>query len=220
MIKLYSYFRSSTSYRVRIALHFKNLNFETAPVNLRELEQNSDAYARLNKYKTVPVIEIEDGQGGVDHIYQSLAILSWLNRAFPTPNLLPSSPLRKQVCEELYFAIASEIHAPNNLRVLNYLKSEFGADQNALEKWNQTWIERTFAPVEKRLETIDWQSDELPFGAPTFFEIVLIPQIYNAVRWKTDLSPYPHLQKINEYCNQLSAFQKAHPSAQPDSPET
>ena len=151
---------------------------------------------------------------------QSLAIIDWLETAHSSPSFLPQDPHHVQLCRELYYAVATEIHAPNNLSVLTYLKDEFGADQEDLEQWNTAWIERTFEPVHQRLSRHDWATDRLPFGAPGLFEIVLIPQIYNARRWNVDLRRFPRLLEIDAQCAEFDAFKQAHPDIQPDAPET
>ncbi len=210
-MKLYEYYRSSTSYRVRIALNLKNLEYESIGINLLEGEHKVDAYRALNPHMSLPALEF-DG----DILVQSLAILDWLESYKPTPSLLPADGAANQICRELYYAVATEIHAVNNSPVLTYLQKTFGADQAAIETWYGTWIQRTFAPVEARLDRLKWQSCDLPFGKPTRFEIVLIPQLYNARRWNTDLGPFPQLKRIDDYCLSLSAFAKAHPDVQPD----
>ena len=214
-MKLHEYYRSSTSYRARIALNLKGLAYVQIPVDLKSGLQRADAYKALNPHQTVPALEIEDGV-----LVQSLAILDWLESKYPSPSFLPQTEVEAQICRELYYAIATEIHAPNNLPVLQYLKSEFGADQSAIEDWYAHWIHRTFEPIEHRLNGMDWSSEDLPFGEPSLFEIVLVPQIYNARRWNTDLSAFPLLRKIDAACNALSAFATAHPDTQPDNPET
>ena len=198
---------------MRIALNLKGLDYQRSPVNLLTGEHKDDEFKTLNKFGTVPALK-----DGDDILVQSLAMLDWLENTHPNPSFLPTGPKAAQICRELYFAVASEIHAVNNLPILNYLKSEFGADRSALEKWYSTWVLRTFEPVEARLRDFDWLSSDLPFGQPTLFEIVLIPQIYNARRWNTDLSNCPLLTKIDATCCDLDAFKKAHPSQQSDAP--
>jgi len=207
--KLYGYWRSSTSYRIRIALNLKGLTYDYVPVNLKEGEQTGEAYRAINPHGTVPFLDTGDGQ-----LTQSLAILDWLEAHYPKPSFLPKTDAA--LCRDLYYAVATEIHAPNNLPILKYLKREFGADQAALEAWYQTWIHKTFTPVEARLAAHDWAGNNLPFGQPTLFEIVLIPQVYNARRWNTDLSMFPHIEKIDAACADLVAFDKARPENQID----
>lgn len=214
-MKLYNYFRSSTSYRVRIALQLKGVGFDYVGVDLRKGAQKEDSFSTLNPHQTLPTLVSGDAV-----LSQSLAIMDWLEEHYPEPSFWPSDPVDKQDCRELYYAIATEIHAPNNLPVLNYLRQQFDFDQAGLERWNKTWIHRTFQPVEARLAARDWQGEALPFGAPTLLEIVLIPQISNARRWNVDLSPFPNLVQIDAYCQTLEAFKAAHPDVQPDAVES
>jgi maleylacetoacetate isomerase/maleylpyruvate isomerase len=208
-LTLWGYWRSSTSYRTRIALNLKRLRYDYRPINLKLGEQKGEDYRAVNPHGTVPLFQDGDVQ-----MTQSLAILDWLEARYPDPSFVPDTGA--ELCRDLYYAVATEVHAPNNLAVLQYLKREFNADQAALEAWYATWIIKTFAPVEERLRAHKWASDELPFGQPTLFEIVLIPQIYNARRWKTDLIAFPLLAKIDAHCATLEAFDRARPETQID----
>ncbi|MEM7729607.1 MAG: maleylacetoacetate isomerase [Pseudomonadota bacterium] len=209
-LSLWGYWRSSTSYRLRIALNLKGLNYDYIPVNLLEREHQGEAYRAVNPHGTVPLLHTGDHK-----ITQSLTALDWLEGTYPEPSFLPEDEGDALLCRDLYFAIASELHAPNNMPVLNYLRSEFGADQRAVEAWQERWIHKTFTPIEARLATHDWTGD-LPFGTPSLFEIVLMPRLYNARRWNTDLEPFPLIRRIEETCKTLDAFQRAYPDTQPD----
>ncbi|ACT60336.1 maleylacetoacetate isomerase [Hirschia baltica] len=213
-MRLYSYYRSSTSYRVRIALNLKGVNYDYAAVDLKCGENKSDDFAAVNPHKTLPVLEAGDVL-----LVQSPAILDWLEINYPEPSFIPADKAKAQIARELYYAIVSETHAPNNLPVLQYLKSEFGADQRQIEKWIQTWNHRTLEAIERRLSVIGWENDILPFGVPTLFEIALIPLIYNANRWNTDLSNFPIIQRVDAHCCALPSFKKARPEIQPDAPK-
>ncbi|GHA97649.1 maleylacetoacetate isomerase [Algimonas arctica] len=208
-LTLWGYWRSSTSYRIRIALGLKSLRHDYRPINLKLGEQKSEDYLAVNPHGTVPLFQAGDVQ-----MTQSLAILDWLDATYPDPAFVPTDA--PELCRDLYYAVATEIHAPNNLAVLKYLRTEFGADQAAIEAWYATWIAKTFAPVEARLAAHTWASPDLPFGQPTLFEIVLIPQVYNARRWKTDLLAYPLIAKIDAHCATLEAFDRARPENQID----
>ncbi|MGJ8559223.1 MAG: maleylacetoacetate isomerase [Litorimonas sp.] len=208
-MKFYGYWRSSTSYRIRIALNLKGAEHDYVPVNLKEGEHKGEAYKAINPHGTVPLLDTGDTT-----LTQSMAILDWLDATYPEPAFLPAKG--EGLCRDLYYAVATEIHAPNNLAVLKYLRSEFSADQAAIEAWYATWIAKTFVPVEARLAAHDWASDDLPFGEPTLFEIVLIPQVYNARRWNTDLSAFPLIEKIDAHCATLEAFDRARPENQID----
>ena len=143
--------------------------------------------------------------------------LEWLEEAYPEPPLLPSAREDRFTARELAYAIATETHAPNNLQVLNYLKSEFDASQDQIASWYRHWLDRTFAPIEHRLGEYD--AGDFLFDAPGLFEVVLLPQVYNAERFELDFTPYARIRRITEACLKLDAFQRAHPDAQPDNPE-
>lgn len=209
-MKLHGYWRSSTSYRLRIALNLKDVDYDYIPVNLLEGEHKSEAYRAVNPHGTVPLLDTGDLK-----ITQSLTAIDWLDRAYPTPSFVPEDVTSAALCRDLYYAVATELHAPNNLPVLKYLRSEFGADQEATNRWQERWVHRTFTPIEQRLAEHDWQGD-LPFGAPSLYEIVLMPRLYNARRWKTDLEPFPLIRRIEKTCAKLDVFKRAHPDTQAD----
>ncbi len=212
MIRLHGYFRSSTSYRLRIALNLKGLDFEYVAVNLVTAEQKNADYTSHNPFGSVPLLQA----GGRDRA-QSMAQLEWLDEAYPEPPLLPGSLEDRFTARELAYAIATETHAVNNLPVLKYLTATFGATQDQLGEWYRHWLVRTFDPIERRLEQLG--SGDFLFDAPGLFEIVLLPQIYNARRFELDLAPYPNISRIEAACLALPAFQRAHPDNQPDNPE-
>ena len=212
MIQLHGYYRSSTSYRLRIALELKGLDYDYVPVNLLTSEQQSGAYKSRNPFGSVPMLVAE----GRDRA-QSMAQLEWLDEAYPERPLLPSNVEDRFTARELAYAIATETHAPNNLQVLKYLKSEFDASQEQVDAWYRHWLARTFAPVEARLVQIG--SGDFLFDAPGLFEVLLLPQMYNARRFALDTAPYPRLAQIEAACLAMPAFQRAHPDAQPDNPE-
>ncbi len=212
-IRLYSYFRSSASYRVRIALHLKGQSYDTLPVHLVNNggEQFAPAFSAMNPQSLVPVME-EEGR----HITQSLAILEYLEERFPTPALLPSGLLDRAHVREISQAIACDIHPLNNLRVLRMLKQELGVSDEVKQQWIQHWVKLGFAALEQQLAASP-QRGRFCFGdTPTMADCCLIPQIFNARRFEVDMTPYPTLAAIDEACFQLQAFQLAQPSAQPD----
>ncbi|MFL9877790.1 maleylacetoacetate isomerase [Herbaspirillum rhizosphaerae] len=212
-IHLYSYFRSSASYRVRIALNLKGQSYDTVPVHLVNNggEQFAPAFSALNPQSLVPVME-EDGR----HITQSLAMLEYLEERFPTPALLPSGLLDRAHVREISLAIACDIHPLNNLRVLRMLKQELGVSEEVKQQWIQHWVKLGFAALEQQLAASP-QRGRFCFGdTPTMADCCLIPQIFNARRFEVDMTPYPTLAAIDEACGQLKAFQLAQPSAQPD----
>ena len=209
-MKLYGYWRSSTSYRLRIALNLKGVTYDYVPVNLLEREHQGEAYRAINPHGTVPVLDT-----GSVKITQSLTAIDWLDRTYSDVPFVPAEDAGATLCRDLHFAIATELHAPNNMPVLNYLRSELGADQAAVEAWQERWIHKTFTPIEARLAQHEWAGD-LPFGTPSLFEIVLMPRLYNARRWNTDLEPFPIIRRIEQMCNEMDAFDRAHPDNQPD----
>jgi maleylacetoacetate isomerase len=213
-MRLHGYWRSSTSYRVRIGLNLKDLPYESVPVDLRRDQQRSDTYRALNPHGTVPTLEFE-GRAYV----QSMAILEWLDERFPEPHpLLPGATEDRYLVRELAQAIATELHAPLNLAVLHYLKHDLGHDQDEIDLWYRHWLARTLGAVEARLAGIG-AGRFLAGDAPGLFECVLVPQLYNARRFAFDLSDYRHLTRIEAACLDLPAFVAAHPDNQPDAPQ-
>ncbi|APE28130.1 maleylacetoacetate isomerase [Aurantiacibacter gangjinensis] len=208
-MKLYGYWRSSTSYRLRCALELKGIAYEQEPVNLLESAQRGEPYVARNPFATVPMLEAE----GRDRA-QSMAIIEWLDEKYPDKPLLPADVEYRYLARELGYAIATELHAPLNLPVLKYLKNEFGQDQDAIDSWYRHWLAKTLVPVEKRLEALD--TGDFLFDKPGLFEAVLIPQLYNARRFGYSLSDHPRMTQIERACMRLPEFERAHPGNQPD----
>ena len=211
-MKLHGYYRSSTSYRLRIALELKGLAYENLPVNLLKSEQKDAAFTQRNPFGSVPMLEAD----GRDRA-QSMALLEWLEEAYPDPALMPSDIEDRYTARELIYAIATELHAPLNLPVLKYLKSELGQSQDAINTWYRHWLARTLEPLERRLEQL--QTGDFLFDKPGLFEVVLMPQVYNAQRFDYDFSASPRITQIESACLALPAFQRAHPDNQIDNPE-
>jgi maleylpyruvate isomerase len=214
-MKLYSYFRSSAAYRVRIALNLKGLSYEYVPVHLLRDggEQLKPAYRQVNAEGIVPTL-IDDE----DHaIHQSLAIIEYLEETHPEPPLLPKSPADRAHVRSLALQVACEIHPVNNLRVLKYLKHTLGVDDAAKDAWYRHWIEVGFETLEQRLAN-DPRTGKLCYGdTPTIADLCLVPQVFNANRFKIDTARYPTIQRIHDYASQIDAFVKAAPGVQPDS---
>ena len=208
-MKLYGYWRSSTSYRLRCALEMKSIAYEQDPVNLLESAQKGEAFASRNPFATVPMLEAD----GRDRA-QSMAIIEWLEEAYPDNPLLPADIEQRYTARELAYAIATELHAPLNLPVLKYLKNDLGQPQDAIDTWYRHWLAKTLVPLERRLEQLD--TGDFLFQAPGLFEVVLIPQLYNARRFEYDLSQNPRMVRIEQACQALTAFRRAHPDNQPD----
>jgi maleylacetoacetate isomerase/maleylpyruvate isomerase len=211
-MKLYGYYRSSTSYRLRIALELKGIAFENVPVNLLTAEQKGQAFASRNPFASVPMLEAD----GRDRA-QSMALIEWLDEAYPQPALLPAAIEDRYTARELTYAIATELHAPLNLPVLKYLKDEYGKSQEEIGSWYRHWLARTLDPLEARLAQLG--SGDFLFDRPGIFECVLLPQIYNARRFAFDFSDKPHMTRIEAACLDLAPFQRAHPDNQTDNPE-
>ena len=212
MIRLHGYYRSSTSYRLRIALELKGLAYEYVPVNLLESEQKGDAFTSRNPFGSVPLLEVD----GKDYV-QSMAQLEWLDEAYRDQPLLPADLEHRYVARELAYAIATELHAPLNLPVLKYLANEYGKSQDEIGVWYRHWLARTLDPLEARLEQLN--TGDFLFAEPGFFEVCLLPQVYNARRFGFDFSDKPHTTRIEQACLALPPFQRAHPDNQPDNPE-
>jgi len=214
MLKLYSYFRSSASYRVRIALNLKGLPYEYEGVHLLKDGgmQLKPAYRALNADGVVPTLVV-DGQP----LIQSMAIIEYLDETHPEPPLLPDNALDRAIVRGLAQEIACEIHPLNNLRVLKYLKHELGVADEAKDAWYRHWVEQGFASLEGNLKQLG-RAGRYAFGdTPTLIDLCLVPQVFNAQRFKVDMSRFPLIGKIHAACMELEAFQKAAPGEQPDS---
>ena len=211
-MRLHGYHRSSTSYRVRIALNLKALAYETVAVNLLEAEQRGEQFRQLNPFATVPALEV-DGR-----VYaQSLAILEWLDERYPAAPLLPGDVEERFAVRELAYAIATELHAPLNSPVLSYLEHDLGLSPASVRAWYHRWLGKTLTGVEARLAARG--AGDFLLDAPGLFEAVLIPQLYNARRFAFDFSAMPHIACIEAACVGLPAFAAAHPDNQPDAPQ-
>jgi len=212
MMKLHGYYRSSTSYRLRIALELKGLAYENVPVNLLKGEQKAHEFSSRNPFAAVPMLEA----GGRDRA-QSMAMIEWLDEAYAENPLLPLDLEDRYTARELTYAIATELHAPLNLPVLKFLKEEYGKSQGEVDEWYRHWLAKTLDPVEARLAQLG--TGDFLFDRPGIFEAVLLPQIYNARRFKFTLGNKPHMTRIEAACLDLEAFKNAHPDNQIDNPE-
>ncbi len=211
MMKLYGYFRSGTSHRVRIALNLKGLDYETVVVNLSQDEQLEAEFKAINPQGLVPVLQTDDLQ-----LFQSPAILEWLEETYPDTPLLPNDSAGRMCVRALSAMIGCDIHPINNRRILQYLRNELSVDEEEVKKWCQRWINDGFTALEKRLAA-DKQRGNFCYGdSPTLADCYLIPQIYSAHRFKVDMSAYPNIEAIDKHCHTLQAFIDADPSNQKD----
>ena len=214
-LQLYSYWRSSAAYRVRIGLNLKGLAYETLPVHLLRGggEQHGESFRRTNPQRLVPVLKHGD-----QLIRQSLAVLEYLDEAFSGYPLLPQAAHERQRVRSIALAIACDIHPLNNLRVLQYFERSWGVPQPGRDGWVRHWIEEGFAALEAMLAD-DPSTGRYCFGdTPGLADCCLVPQVYNARRFHIDLAAYPTLLRIDEACQALPAFEAARPERQPDAP--
>jgi maleylpyruvate isomerase len=209
-VKLYSYFRSSAAYRVRIALNLKGLAFETIPIHLqKDGGQNlKPDYRAINPQMRVPTLKLDSG----DLLTQSLAIIEYLDETHPQPPLLPRDPLERAKVRALAQLIACDIHPLNNVAPLRYLKSELGQDQAKIDAWYHHWVIVGFDALEAMLGDGPYACGE----AVTLADICLVPQVANARRLKVPLDTYPKIVAIDAACGKLLAFERARPENQPD----
>jgi maleylacetoacetate isomerase len=199
---LHDYWRSSASYRVRIALNLKQVDYEARPVNLVAGDQRGAENIARNPQGMVPTLEV----GGAA-ITQSLAIIDWLDATWPEPRLLPVDPLARAAAWSRALIVACDIHPIDNLRVLKRLESQFGADQAAKDEWYRHWVAEGLAA----LEAMAGEGPFLGGEAPDISDLCLIPQLYNARRFDLALDPYPKLLRADAAAAQLDAFAAAHP---------
>jgi maleylacetoacetate isomerase len=212
MLKLYTYFRSSAAFRVRIALNLKGLPFEAIPIHLLRGpgEQHSEGYAALNPARLVPLLLDNDVS-----IAQSLAIIEYLEEAYPTPRLLPTDAATRAQVRALALCVACDIHPLNNLRVLRYLTAPLSVDEERRNEWARHWISLGFTTIEHMLSQGD--AGAYCFGhSATLADCFLIPQVFNAKRVQLPLEEFPHIARVHEHCMQQQAFIAASPAAQSD----
>ena len=212
-MKLYTFFRSSASYRVRIALNLKGLTYEQAPIHLRRGggEQLSASYRAINPQALVPTLE-DNGR----FLTQSLAILEYLNEKHPNPPLLPQDPADKALVRSMAMVIACEVHPIQNLRVLKHVKSTYELSDGQVNEWAQHWIDLGLSALEEMIAAQP-KRGKFCFGdAPTLADICLVPQLGNARRYGCDLAQYPNVLSIEKTCLALSPFADAAPDKQPD----
>ena len=210
-MKLYTYFRSSAAFRVRIALNLKGLKYEPQLISLPKGAHRDPQYAKVNPQALVPTLVTDEGM----HLAQSLAIIEYLEETHPQPALIPKEARGRARVRSLSLLIACEIHPLNNLRTLQYLKRQLGQNEEQINTWYRHWIAEGLSKLEAELRSP--ATGKFCHGdAPTMVDCCLVPQIFNAKRYDCDLSAYPETMRIFDACMKLEAFDRAQPSKQPD----
>jgi maleylpyruvate isomerase len=211
MMKLYNFHASSTSYRTRIVLNLKGLAYEYVPIRLNKEEHLTASYTAINPMRGVPTLEID----GV-RLYQSSAIIEYLEEVYPAPALLPKDPVDRARVRAIAAIVGADMHPINNLRIRNFVRDSYKQDAEGVAAWIHLWNKAGFDAIETML-TEDRNRQGFCFGAtPTIADAYLISHVFSAVRFKTDMTPYPLIREIVENCTALKPFADAHPSKQPD----
>jgi maleylacetoacetate isomerase len=210
-MKLYTFFRSSAAFRVRIALNLKGLQYESLPKAFARNEHRAPEYLALNPQGLIPALATD----GVV-LSQSLAIIEYLNERHPTPPLLPGDPIDRARVRSMAMAIACEIHPLNNLRVLNYLRDSLRQDDEGVGTWYRHWVGEGFSGLEAQAREFSAKGRYCFGDAVSIADVLLVPQMFNARRFKTDLTPFPTLVGISAHLEALPAFAAARPEVQPD----
>jgi maleylacetoacetate isomerase len=211
MIQLYTYCRSSSSYRVRIGLNLKGLTYESIYINLLKQEQSSAAYTAINSQQLVPTLV-----DGDKTIHQSLAILVYLDQMYPEPSLLPKDPYEQALIRAFSLDITSDLHPLNNLRVQKYLSDVIGVDDGQKNDWYQHWLKVGLTGLETQIKN---KAGDFCFeDTVSLADVCLIPQISNALRYKHPIEAYPILMRVYNHCLSLPAFFNASPEQQKDFP--
>ncbi len=206
-MKLYTYFRSSAAYRVRIALNLKGVAYDSLPINLLTGEQREEAYRAVNPQGRVPSLDI-----GTATLIQSPAILEYIDEVYPEPPLLPVGAVNRAKVRAIASLIGCDIHPLNNSGTIAYLKKRLGHDQAAADEWYAHWVREGFEAIEALLGPGPYA-----FGARiTLADVYLVPQVFNARRFNVSLDAYPKIAAVDEACSRHKAFQDAAPASQPD----
>lgn len=208
MLRLYSYYRSSAAYRVRLALNLKGIEYRQQPVNLAAGGQDAQSYLAVNAQGLVPALELPCGAV----LTQSMAILEWLEEQYPQPPLYPSDAIARARARSLAGIVACEIHPLNNLRVLRYLEHALAVSEERRTDWYHHWIKQSFAVIEAELTPGPYALGD----AVSVVDVLLVPQVYNALRFELDMQAWPCILSVYRACGQLQAFQSAAPEAQTD----
>ena len=211
MLKLYNFHASSTSYRTRIVLNLKGLQYEYIPIRLDKGEHLSDAYGKINPMRGVPTL---DADGVL--LYQSSAIIEYLEEVYPSPALLPKDANGRARVRALAAIVGSDMHPVNNLRIRNFVRDTYKQDVDGVTSWIQRWSKAGFDAIETMLRADRTRRGFCYGDTPTIADAYLVSQVFASVRFKTDMSSYPEIMKTVETCNALASFADAHPSKQPD----
>jgi len=212
-MKLYSYWRSTTAYRVRAALNLKGQTYDTISVDLVAGDQRHEDYLALNPGAGVPTLVLDDGTV----LTQSLAILDYIDSTWLDPRLIPSEPLERAKVLAVAHAVALDIHPVNNLRVMGALGDRFAANADKKKDWMCYWMAKGFTAVETQIQP----DSPFAFGdTPSLADLCITAQVYNAQRWGLSLNPFPRIARLTENCLDIPAIQAAHPDNQPDAKET
>ncbi len=208
-MKLYSYWRSSAAYRVRIALNLKGIEAEYVAVNLLKGEHKNEDYLARNAAGLVPTLELDDGRC----LTQSLAIIQYLESTHPDPALLPADPFERARVESMAYTVACESHPLNNMGILSYLKAEYDADQPRLNAWMYNWLDRGFSTLQAEIGNGPYCMGD----TVSLADVLLVPMVYNALRFEYPLAErQPKVLEVWQACNELGAFAAARPEDQPD----
>lgn len=214
MLSLYTMWRSSAAYRVRIALQLKGLSYTSIPKSFALAEHKLADYVAINPQGLIPAL-VDDGHA----IAQSLAIIEYIDERYPLPRLLPDQPLQRAQVRSMALSIACDIHPLNNLRVLNYLRDSLGHDQEAVDMWYRHWIAEGFSTFEALCQRYSADGRHCYGDAVTLADVCLVPQVANAHRYQCDLSRYPMLTAISQALEAQTAFIAAAPERQADAPQ-
>jgi maleylpyruvate isomerase len=214
MLKLYNFYASSTSYRARIVLNLKGLAYEYIPIRLDKGEHLGEAYGKINPMRGVPTLEAD----GV-RIYQSSAIIEYLEEVYPDPPLMPKAPEARAYVRALAAIVGADMHPVNNLRIRNFIRDTYKQDADGVAAWIQLWNGAGFSAIEAMLGADKSRSPGYSYGSgPTVADAFIVSHVFSSLRFKTDMSPYPEVMKIVETCGAQKPFADAHPSRQPDAP--
>jgi len=212
-MKLYNFHASSTSYRTRIVLNLKGLDYEYIPIRLDKGEHLGESYGRINPMRGVPTLELDSGV----RLYQSGAIIEYLEEVFPTPPLMPKDPAERAHVRALADIVGSDLHPVNNLRIRNFVRDTYKQDPEGVAAWIGHWNKAGFGAIEAMLAADKGRTRGFCFGTgPTIADAFLISHAFSAQRFKTDMTPYPEIMAVVETCGALKPFADAHPSKQPD----